>query len=110
MSPVHLTEKAIEIIKKKNREYELETGLESYIQLSIKHRGCSGLAYNMEFIIEPGEKDYKIKDIPLVLKADSLMWIMGTFIDYEDSGISSGFVFKNPYQKRSCHCGEAFYI
>lgn len=110
MSPIHLTKKAILEIENLLKAYKDESGLEALVELSIRHRGCSGLAYNMEFVLHPAEKDYKIQDLPLVLKADSLMWIMGTFVDFEDNGVNAGFVFTNPHQKRSCHCGEAFYL
>jgi iron-sulfur cluster assembly protein len=107
---INCTEAAREKVSFRLSAYLEETGLKAYIQLSIKNKGCSGLAYHMEFCTSYEKKDYFIEELGLVVKADSLMWVMGTYMDYVDNEVSSGFVFTNPHQKRSCHCGEAFYI
>lgn len=110
MQPIHITQEARTEVQKQLLEYEKETGLLGYIELSIRHRGCSGLSYEMQFIVKPQEKDYTIEDERLCLKSDSLMWLLGTVIDYEDEGVSAGFIFESPHQKGKCHCGQAFYI
>ena len=110
ISPIKISDAALVQIQNTLDGYKEETGLDAYISLSIVHRGCSGLAYQMEFSTEIHEKDRFLKEYSIILRAASLMWLIGTLIDYEDTGISSGFIFKNPNQKRSCHCGEAFYI
>jgi len=107
---INCTEAAKKQVLSRLARYKRETGLDAYIRISIKHKGCSGLAYHMEYCSSYQEKDYLIEEYGLVLKADSLMWIMGTHMDYRDDEISSGFIFTSPHQKRSCHCGEAFYI
>jgi len=109
-SPIEISPEALHQIKHRLAEYKTESGLDAYIALSIVHRGCSGLAYQMEYSTEVDPKDHVVGECSIVLKAASLMWLLGTFIDYEDTGINAGFLFKNPNQKRSCHCGEAFYI
>lgn len=108
--PIHCTESAISQIQARISDYAARTGIDAMIQISIRHRGCSGLSYAMEFVTETSDKDYNILELKLSIKADSLMWTMGTCIDYRATDVSEGFVFINPHQKRECHCGEAFYI
>lgn len=108
--PIHITEQAVKQINAEISQYKVNTGLDALISLSIKHRGCASLAYHMEFTSEPAAKDYVIDKWRILLKAESLMWMMGTVIDYQNDGTTSGFMFINPHQKRTCHCGEAFYI
>lgn len=108
-APIHCTEIAKEQIQKQLQNYKSETGLSAYVQISIKPQGCSGLSYEMDFAIKPEEKDYILEDLKIIIKANSLMLVMGTEIDYEFKDTSASFLFKNPAQKRSCHCGKAFY-
>ena len=90
-------------------EYRRESGLHGYISLFVSKRGCSGMAYDMKFILKPEDKDFTDDDCRLSVQADSILWLLGTHIDYQDSELESGFKFVNPQQKKSCHCGEAFY-
>ena len=110
MQPIHITDEARKELQNQLAQYLNETGLKGYVLLSISHKGCSGLAYEMQFVVKPQEKDYILEDERICLKAESLMWLLGTVVDYEDEGVSAGFVFKNPHQKAKCHCGEAFYL
>lgn len=90
-------------------DYKNESGLDVCIRLFVAERGCSGMAYEMEFICTPDICDAQVEDLKLYIKADSIMWLLGAHIDYEDTELTSGFKFINPQNKKSCHCGEAFY-
>lgn len=45
-----------------------------------------------------------------MVDADSLMYILGTKIDYKEDDISAEFVFDNPLATSTCGCGESFSI
>lgn len=92
------------------QKYKEDSGLDAYICLYVSEQGCSGMAYEMEFVIKPDPKDHVLEECKLCIRADSIMWILGCNIDYEVTNLEEGFVFNNPQQKQSCHCGKAFYV
>ena len=40
----------------------------------------------------------------------AVLFLLGTQMDFEESKLSSGFVFKNPNQTSACGCGESVAI
>ena len=42
------------------------------------------------------------------MDADSLMYMLGTKIDFKEDDISAEFVFDNPLATSTCGCGESF--
>lgn len=108
-SVVTCSEKAKQEIAKALIGYKNESGLDAYIALFVAQRGCSGMAYEMEFVCKPHAKDYVLDDCRLCVRADSIFWLLNTHIDHEDTDLGSSFKFSNPKNKKSCHCGEAFY-
>ena len=40
----------------------------------------------------------------------SVMFLLGTQMDYVEDKLQSGFVFKNPNEKSRCGCGESFSV
>lgn len=82
------------------------------IRVSIKTRGCSGLAYKVEFADEIINTDEKIilNDLVLLIDSKAILFMIGSVMDYVDDKVQSGFVFQNPNQKGSCGCGESFYV
>ena len=40
----------------------------------------------------------------------SAIFLKGTVIDYQQTLMQTGFVFKNPNVKSACGCGESFTI
>ncbi len=82
------------------------------IRVSIKTRGCSGLAYKVEFADEIINGDEKIilNNLLLLIDSKAILFMIGSIMDYVDDKVQSGFVFQNPNQKGSCGCGESFYV
>lgn len=82
------------------------------VRLSVKTRGCSGLAYKIEFVDEILNTDEKIvlNDLLLLIDSKSILVIFGSVVDFVDEKTQSGFVFQNPNQKGQCGCGESFYV
>lgn len=84
------------------------------ILFSLKSGGCNGFEYKLEPIkssdniskIDEKMKIDKEKDIYICGK--SLMYLLGTKIDWEDDVMGSRFIFNNPLSKNSCGCGSSF--
>ena len=106
-TPVHLTEKAVEMVKNAMEQ----EGLEGHaLRVGVIGGGCSGLQYLLDFSQEPLEDDVVSTDFGVSVFVDpfSAAHLMGTTIDYVDSLQGSGFKFDNPNIQRSCGCGMSF--
>ena len=106
---ITLTDKA----KEKALVFFLEKLLdpsENFIRVGIKGGGCSGLMYELDFdsILKPGDKEFEDKGIKIVCDKKSLLYLIGTELDYTDGLNGKGFEFKNPNAQRVCGCGESF--
>lgn len=68
------------------------------IRIGVKNRGCSGLAYHLEYVEKPGAFDEVVEQdgVKVLIDSKALFSIIGSEMDYEDSKLSSRFIFKNP--------------
>jgi iron-sulfur cluster assembly protein len=88
-------------------------GKPSYgIRIGTRTKGCNGLAYYMEYADEKGSFDEVIEmhNVRLLIDPKALMFLLGTEIDYKETGLDSGFTFTNPNEKGRCGCGESFHV
>jgi iron-sulfur cluster assembly accessory protein len=72
--------------------------------------GCSGMSYGMAFEDEINEED-KVFDNAghkLIVDENSIHYLQGAQIDFEDSLMGGGFRIFNPNAVRSCGCGHSF--
>ena len=84
------------------------------IHVGVKHTGCSGLAYVLEYIdITPVTRDwmkYTSHGATVWVNGKDLVYLDGLEIDYKRQGLNEGFDFNNPQAKDYCGCGESFRI
>lgn len=82
------------------------------IRVGVKQRGCSGHSYKIEFVDEPHELDEVVEtaDIKIFIDPKAILFVIGTEMDFVESKIESGFIFKNPNEKGRCGCGESFHV
>lgn len=82
------------------------------LRISVSTKGCSGKAYDMEFVAQSGEGDEIVKDHGLTLLVDrkATLFLIGTQMDYRETDLEEGFVFINPNEKGRCGCGESFHV
>jgi iron-sulfur cluster assembly protein len=81
------------------------------IRVEVIPGGCSGFSYH----IAPAQGEPALGDnvveahgIKVQIPAKSLLYLVGTTLDYEQTLMSQKFVFKNPNATASCSCGESF--
>lgn len=105
--PINVTDSAAEAIKA--RLTEAGEGVAG-LRVGIKARGCSGMAYFMEYAQGADSDDEIIEkgDIKVFVDSQSLMYLLGTTIDYVSTDTEEGFTFNNPNEKSRCGCGESF--
>ena len=82
------------------------------IRLGVKTSGCSGMAYNLEFVDEADPEDlvFEQNGAKVYIDPKSLVYLDGTKMDYTKEGLQEGFKFENPNVKDSCGCGESFHV
>lgn len=82
------------------------------VKLSTPRRGCSGLAYSVDYVTEETKFDEKI-DTPggvFYIDGGSVLYLIGSTMDWVEDDFTAGFVFENPNAKGSCGCGESFTV
>jgi iron-sulfur cluster assembly protein len=82
------------------------------IRLGVRTSGCSGMAYEMEFVDELDEDDQVFEDrgVKVIIDQKSLVYLDGTEVDYAREGLNEGFKFNNPNASGECGCGESFTV
>ena len=82
------------------------------VKLSTPRRGCSGLAYSVDYVTEEAKFDEKIETAGGVFYIDgsSVLYLVGSIMDWREDDFAAGFVFENPNAKGACGCGESFTV
>ena len=82
------------------------------VKLSTPRRGCSGLAYSVDYVTEEAKFDEKIETPGGVFYIDgaSVLYLIGSTMDWVEDDFAAGFVFENPNAKGACGCGESFTV
>ena len=82
------------------------------VKLSTPRRGCSGLAYSVDYVTEAKGFDEKIETPGGTLWVDggSILYLIGSTMDWVEDDFTAGFVFQNPNAKGACGCGESFTV
>jgi iron-sulfur cluster assembly protein len=82
------------------------------VKLSTPRRGCSGLAYSVDYVTEAKPFDERIETPGGVLYVDggSILYLIGSTMDWVEDDFTAGFVFANPNAKGACGCGESFTV
>lgn len=82
------------------------------VRLSTPKRGCSGLAYSIDYVETANPADEAIQTAAGTLYVDggSLLYLIGSTMDWKEDDFTAGFVFQNPNATGSCGCGESFTV
>lgn len=82
------------------------------VKLSTPRKGCSGLAYSVDYVTEAKPFDEKIETPGGTLFVDggSILYLIGSTMDWVEDDFTAGFVFQNPNAKGACGCGESFTV
>ena len=82
------------------------------VRLGVKTTGCSGLAYQLEFVDEliPDDVVFEGFGVKVLIDPKSLAYIDGTQLDFVREGLNEGFRFNNPNERGKCGCGESFRV
>ena len=83
-----------------------------YLRVGVNNGGCAGMEYVLEYaeVREPMDELIEDHGVEILVKADAIMFLLGSVIDYETSQLAAKFVFRNPNQTDACGCGESVQI
>jgi iron-sulfur cluster assembly protein len=82
------------------------------VKLSTPRRGCSGLAYSVDYVAQADPMDERIETPGGTFFVDggSVLYLIGSTMNWVEDDFTAGFVFENPNAKGSCGCGESFMV
>ncbi len=81
------------------------------LRLRVVGGGCAGFSYDLYFDT-PTEVDrqFTVNNVRVLVDEMSLMYLLGTEIDYVEGLQGAGFKFNNPNVKSTCGCGSSFAV
>ena len=82
------------------------------LRVGVKNGGCAGQEYLIEYAAQQNPLDEVVEDkgVKILIEPASVLFLLGSQIDYETSKLSARFVFKNPNETDACGCGESVTI
>ncbi len=86
---------------------EAEMGL----RLRVVGGGCAGFSYDLYFDgATEVDQQFEVSGVKVVVDEMSLMYLVGTQVDYVEGLQGAGFKFQNPNVKSTCGCGSSFSV
>jgi len=81
------------------------------LRVGVRGGGCSGFQYQLAFD-EQRENDvvFESHGLKLLVDGESLQFVRGSTIDYEESLQGAGFKVNNPNVVAACGCGSSFRV
>ena len=94
------------------REILAEEPDNTALRVAVVGGGCSGFQYQFDIVPGPEEGDVIVEahGAKVVIDPESLPFLLGSTIDFEDTLAARRFVVDNPNATSSCGCGVSFSI
>ncbi|KAI1341705.1 hypothetical protein F5Y15DRAFT_375030 [Xylariaceae sp. FL0016] len=82
------------------------------LKIGVRNRGCSGLAYHLEYVDKAGPFDEAVEQdgVKVLIDSKALFSIIGSKMDWIEDKLNERFHFENPNIKEACGCGESFMV
>ena len=81
------------------------------LRVGVRGGGCSGFQYQLAFDEQrDGDIVFESHDLKLLVDEESLPFVRGSVIDYEESLQGAGFKVNNPNVVAACGCGSSFRV
>ena len=82
------------------------------LRISVNGGGCSGFQYQFELDSTEEDGDITVEHLGarVVVDSMSLMYVLGSTVDFVENLTGSYFTVDNPNASASCGCGTSFAI
>jgi iron-sulfur cluster assembly protein len=81
------------------------------LRVGVRGGGCSGFQYQLAFDEQrDGDVVFESHGLSLLVDRESLQFVRGSEIDYEESLQGAGFKGNNPNVVAACGCGSSFRV
>ncbi len=81
------------------------------LRVGVRGGGCSGFQYQLAFDEQRDEDAvFESHGLKLLVDRESLPFVSGSEIDYEESLQGAGFKVTNPNVVAACGCGSSFRV
>ncbi|HET6383034.1 MAG TPA: iron-sulfur cluster assembly accessory protein [Armatimonadota bacterium] len=82
------------------------------VRLGVRGGGCAGYSYDLRLDKPREEKDrvWEMDGVRVMVDRKSLLFLVGTRLDYSDDLLNGGFKYDNPNVSKSCGCGTSFSV
>jgi iron-sulfur cluster assembly protein len=107
---ITITDKGAEKVREFLTAQQADVGLAG-LRVGVRGGGCSGFQYQLAFD-EQRDSDVVFESLGLKLLVDneSLPFVRGSVIDYQESLQGAGFKVENPNVVAACGCGSSFRV
>jgi iron-sulfur cluster assembly protein len=81
------------------------------LRVGVRGGGCSGFQYQLAFDEQrANDVVFESHGLKVLVDSDSLPFVRGSTIDYEESLQGAGFKVVNPNVVAACGCGSSFRV
>ena len=81
------------------------------LRVGVRGGGCSGFQYQLAFDEErANDVVFESHGLKLLVDSESVPFVRGSTIDYEESLQGAGFKVNNPNVVAACGCGSSFRV
>jgi iron-sulfur cluster assembly protein len=81
------------------------------LRVGVRGGGCSGFQYQLAFDEQrEGDAVFESHGLTLLVDRESLPFVSGSTIDYEETLQGAGFKVNNPNVVAACGCGSSFRV
>ncbi len=107
---IEITDKGAEKVHEFLASQQADLGVAG-LRVGVRGGGCSGFQYQLAFD-EQRESDvvFESHGLKLLVDGESLQFVRGSTIDYEESLQGAGFKVNNPNVVAACGCGSSFRV
>jgi iron-sulfur cluster assembly protein len=107
---IEITDKGAEKVHEFLSAQQAQAGLAG-LRVGVRGGGCSGFQYQLAFD-EQRDSDlvFESHGLKLLVDRESLQFVSGSTIDYEESLQGAGFKVNNPNVVAACGCGSSFRV
>jgi iron-sulfur cluster assembly protein len=92
-------------------EQMFQSNTDKLLQIGLSKKGCGGNSYEFSWIektqVKNGDEQIILAAGTLVIKADCILYLLGSTLDWKTDPFDSKFIWNNPMAKNTCGCGKS---